>query len=71
MELTFVGSASDHIPKDSLQQQLSKFAPGAFLKLHYTNLQENVNEPRLKELINRLNAQDSIIQYLRKKADSR
>lgn len=71
VELTFVGSASDHIPKDSLQQQLSKFAPGAFLKLHYTNLQENVNEPRLKELINRLNAQDSIIQYLKKKADSR
>lgn len=67
VELTFVGSASDHAPKDSLQQLLSKYAPGTFLKLHYTNPQENVNEPRLRELINRLNTQDSIIQILKKK----
>lgn len=67
VELTFVGSASDHVSKDSLQKQLHRFAPSANLQLNFTNPQENVNEPRLRELINRINIQDSIIQILKKK----
>ncbi len=71
VELTFVGSASDHISKDSLEKQLKRFAPSARLKLNYTNPQENVNEPRLRELINRIDAQDSIIRLLRNKIDGK
>ncbi len=71
VELTFVGSASDHISKDILQKQLNSYATPAKLKLNFTNLQDNVNEPRLRELINRLNAQDSIIQELKNNIGSK
>ena len=45
------------------------FAPTARLKLNFTNPQENVNEPRLRELIKRLDVQDSLIRVLKNNID--
>lgn len=69
IELTFVGSESDHLSKDSLVDKLKKYVDPADLVLHYTNLHRNINEKDIQHLERKIRHQDSVIGYLKNKIE--
>lgn len=64
VELTFVGSVSDHASHGALLEKLQQYVSPSKLVLHYTNMEKNVNQRDLDSLITRINRHDSIIKML-------